>query len=131
MERHGANAAALAHALRAHTAPERVLWPGFEDHPQHDLARRQMSGFGAIVSVDLGSRDRAARFLEGLRVFTLAESLGGVESLASYPAEMTHASVPADERERIGITPGLVRLSVGIEDAEDLRTDIERALEGI
>jgi cystathionine gamma-synthase len=129
MERHTANAAAIAERLTRMPEVERVYYPGLPDHPGHDLAARQMSGFGGMVSVRLaGGTGAALRFLEALRVFSLAESLGGVESLACYPARMTHASIPEEERERRGIAGGLVRLSVGIEDVEDLFDDIAQAL---
>lgn len=132
MRAHCANAAAIAEFLAAHPSVERVYYPGLADHPGHDLAIRQMRGFGGMVSVRLkGGRDSAHAFLRSLKLFSLAESLGGVESLASYPAEMTHASLPAEDRERRGISGGLVRLSVGIEDAEDLLGDVEQALEAV
>jgi cystathionine gamma-lyase len=106
----------------------RVHYPGLPSHPQHELARRQMSGFGGIISLELVDGAAARRFLAGLRLFALAESLGGVESLASHPAEMTHATVPAERRERMGLVDNLARLSVGIEDVEDLREDLAQAL---
>ena len=105
-----------------------VNYPGLRSHPQHRLARRQMEGFGGMISFDLGSRARARRLLRSVRLFSLAESLGGVESLISHPASMTHGSVPPDERKRLGITDGLVRISIGIEETEDLLEDLERAL---
>jgi cystathionine gamma-lyase len=128
MERHNANALAVARYLEAHPAVDRVLFPGLPSHPQHELARRQMSGFSGMVSVDVGTLDRAKALAEGLRVFQLAESLGGVESLVSVPALMTHASVPEDRKAAMGLTPGIVRLSVGIEDEADLIEDLEQAL---
>ena len=103
-------------------------YPGLEDHPQHELAKRQMRDFGSMVSFDLGSEDRANRFAGSTRVFQLAESLGGVESLVSIPSSMTHASVPEAKKSEIGLGPGLVRLSVGVEDAEDLVEDVAQAL---
>ena len=130
MRAHCDNALALAHSLQAHPAVEKVIYPGLETHPQHALATRQMSGFGGIVSIVLdGGFEAAKRFCERTELFTLAESLGGVESLVNHPAVMTHASVPAERRERLGIRDALVRLSVGIEDVEDLRDDLLRALE--
>jgi cystathionine beta-lyase/cystathionine gamma-synthase len=130
MERHNANGLAVARWLEGRKGIDRVLFPGLPSHPQHALARRQMSGFGGMVSVDLGTRARAKAFAEGTRVFQLAESLGGVESLVSVPALMTHASVPEDRKRAMGLTPGIVRLSVGIEDEADLLEDLERALAG-
>ena len=107
-----------------------MLYPGLPDHPQHDLASRQMSGFGGMIGLDAGSSDRARRIAAATRIFQLAESLGGVESLISVPAAMTHASVPEEIREKIGLTSGLIRLSVGIESAEDLIADLDGALAG-
>jgi cystathionine gamma-lyase len=129
MERHCANAQAVAEYLEAHPKIERVYYPGLASHPQHTLARRQMDGFGGMVTAVLkGGLDAARRFLERVEIFALAESLGGVESLIEHPAIMTHASIPADIRTKLGISDGLVRLSVGIEDAADLIGDLERAL---
>ena len=131
MQAHNANALALAEWLEKQPGVSRVLYPGLPSHPQHDLAKRQMHGFGGIISIYLdGDFDAAKRFCERLEVFTLAESLGGVESLANHPAVMTHASVPAERRAEIGITDNLVRLSVGVEDVEDLRADLAHALAG-
>jgi cystathionine gamma-lyase len=129
MERHCANALKIARWLEARGDVERVIYPGLESHPQHALAKRQMNAFGGIVTVIL-KRDLAGtkRFLERTRLFTLAESLGGVESLIEHPAIMTHASIPADHRERIGISDSLVRLSCGVEDADDLIADLAQAL---
>jgi len=104
-----------------------VIYPGLPSHPQYELAKRQMSGFGGMISVEVGSRDRAAKILQRLRVFTLAESLGGVESLVCHPATMTHASVPLERRQAIGITDGLIRFSVGVEDVNDLLNDLDSA----
>ncbi|MGI8825456.1 MAG: cystathionine gamma-synthase [Chloroflexota bacterium] len=130
MERHGSNAAAIAHFLEGESGVRRVLYPGLPDHPHHDIAKRQMSGFGGIVTIDLEGGEAAARaFMRALRLFTLAESLGGVESLVDHPAIMTHASVPAHLREAAGITGGLIRLSAGIEDEADLVADLEQALD--
>ncbi len=128
--RHNENGLAVARYLEDHPAVDRVLYPGLESHPQHELAARQMTGFTGMVSVDVGTLERAKTMTEQLRVFALAESLGGVESLISVPALMTHASVPQDRREAMGITPGLVRLSLGIEDQADLLEDLERVLVG-
>ncbi len=130
MAAHNANGLAVARHLEAHPAVDRVLYPGLPSHPQHELATRQMSGFTGMVSVDVGTLDRARALVEHTGIFQLAESLGGVESLISVPALMTHASVPKEMRERAGVTDGLVRLSVGIEDPNDLIADLDRALEG-
>ena len=107
---------------------QRVYFPGLPDHPQHELAKRQMSGFGGMISIELGDAARARRVVEATRVFALAESLGGVESLIGHPASMTHASVPKALRDEMGLTDSLVRLSVGIEDADDLMADLDQAL---
>lgn len=129
MREHERNALSAARFLEAHPLVRRVFFPGLPSHPQHELARRQMDGFSGMVSFELdGGRDAAFAFLAALRLFLLAESLGGVESLVSHPATMTHASIPAEERERRGIGEGLVRLSVGIEDAGDLIDDLGQAL---
>ena len=128
MERHNENGLALARFLEAHGAIERVLYPGLESHPQHELAARQMSGFSGMVAVDLGDPARGRALATDTRVFQLAESLGGVQSLISVPALQTHASVPEEMREAMGVTEGLVRLSVGIEDLEDLIQDLDQAL---
>ena len=129
MERHCGNALRIARWLEAHPKIERVYYPGLESHPQHDLAKRQMHGFGGMVSADIkGGLEPSRRFLERCRIFSLAESLGGVESLIEHPAIMTHASIPAEVRAKTGISDGLVRLSVGIEDVEDLIADLENAL---
>ncbi|MGY8798061.1 MAG: trans-sulfuration enzyme family protein [Longimicrobiales bacterium] len=128
MRQHNANGMAIAKFLEAHSAVDAVHYPGLESHPQHDLAKRQMTGFTGMVSVDVGTLERAKALTEHLRFFALAESLGGVESLISVPALMTHGSVPEDRREAMGITQGLVRLSVGIEDEADLINDLDRVL---
>ncbi len=129
MARHCENAHAVAEFLTAHSKIERVFYPGLPDHPQHAVAARQMSGFGGMVTATLaGGIDEARRFLERCRVFALAESLGGVESLIEHPAIMTHASIPAEERARLGIDDSLVRLSVGTEDIDDLIADLDQAL---
>ena len=129
MERHNANAMVLAEYLAAHPAVSAVYYPGLASHPQHELAKRQMRGFGGLISFQLGSFDHARTFLEGVRLMSLAESLGGVETLVSHPATMTHASVPHDQRQQLGITDDLVRVSVGIEDVEDLKDDLSQALD--
>ncbi len=128
MPRHDQNGRQIAAWLAERVGEEQVIYPGLPSHPQHELATRQMCGFGGMISVELGSRERAVRVLEGTRIFSLAESLGGVESLISHPASMTHASVPADRRAAMGITDGLVRLSCGVEDVGDLIADLDRAL---
>ncbi|MCY2924201.1 MAG: PLP-dependent transferase, partial [Planctomycetota bacterium] len=130
MRQHAANAQAVAEFLARHPKVRKTLYPGLPSHPQHELAKAQMDGFGAIVTFTLdGGREQVARFVKGLKLFLFAESLGGVESLACHPATMSHAVMTADERERIGITEGTVRLSVGIEDVEDLLEDLARALD--
>jgi cystathionine gamma-lyase len=128
MRAHCHNAGAIAEHLEAHPGVGRVLYPGLPSHPQHDLARRQMSGFGGMITIDMGSAERAEALAEGTRLFALAESLGGVESLVSVPARMTHASVPAERKAAMGLTDSLVRLSVGVEDVEDLLEDLDQAL---
>ena len=128
MRQHNANGMAIAEFLEAHSKVKRVLYPGLASHPQHEVAKRQQTGFGAMLSFDLGSLEAARRLLNNVRLCALAESLGGVETLISLPAVMTHASVPPDVRQQIGITDGLVRLSVGIEDVEDLIADLDQAL---
>lgn len=129
MERHCANATAIAGALEAHAKVRKVIYPGLASHPQHELAKRQMKGFGGMISfyVD-GDLEASRRLLTSLKLFTLAESLGGVESLVEHPAIMTHASVPADKRAALGIDDGFIRLSVGVEHVDDLLADLERAL---
>jgi cystathionine beta-lyase/cystathionine gamma-synthase len=129
MRQHEANAKHIAEWLLNHSGVERLYYPGLKDHPQHELAKKQARGFGGIIAFDVGSLERARHILESVTLFTLAESLGGVESLISHPATMTHASVPQDDRLKMGITDGLIRLSVGIEDIEDLENDLKRALE--
>ncbi len=128
MERHDRSARVIAERLEKHPAVQRTIYPGLRSHPQHELAKRQAGGFGGMISFEMGSREAARLLLEAVEIFALAESLGGVESLICVPAEMTHASVPAEDRLRYGITPGLVRISVGIEDVEDLWSDLEAAL---
>ena len=129
MERHASNAQAIAEFLEAHPKVEKVIYPGLRSHPQHEIARSQMSGFGGMITFFLkGGLDEARRFLERVRLFTLAESLGGVESLIEHPAIMTHASIPVETRKQLGILDNLVRVSVGIEDREDLINDLKQAL---
>jgi cystathionine gamma-lyase len=132
MERHCSSALALAQWLEGQPQVARVHYPGLASHPQHELARRQMNGFGGMISIDLRT-DLAGtrRFLEAVEIFALAESLGGVESLIEHPAIMTHATIPVETRARLGIGDGLVRLSVGVEDLEDLRADLQQALQKI
>ncbi|MDH3589897.1 MAG: cystathionine gamma-synthase [Gammaproteobacteria bacterium] len=129
MQRHGENGQRVAQHLQTHNSVEQVIYPGLSTHPQFELARRQMHSFTGMVSIVIrGGLAEASRFMERLEIFTLAESLGGVESLVNHPAIMTHASVPPDKREQLGIADNLVRLSVGIEDADDLIADIDAAL---
>ena len=128
MERHEENGRRVADHLAKHPKIKQVHYPGLASHPQHALAKKQMRGFGALISFDLGSLEAAGVFLGKLRVCSLGESLGGVETLISHPASMTHASIPEDERNRLGVTPGLVRISVGIEDVEDILSDLDQAL---
>jgi cystathionine beta-lyase/cystathionine gamma-synthase len=128
MERHNANTQVLAEYLAAHPKVTRVYYPGLPTHPQHDLARRQMRGFGGLIAFELGSLERARTLLNSVRLMSLAESLGGVETLISHPASMTHASVPSERRLQIGLTEDMVRISVGIEDVDDLKEDLEQAL---
>jgi len=131
MQRHCENGRAVAHFLRSHPKIENVYWPGFEDHPNHEIARNQMKDFGGMLSFKIkGNKYQdAIKVLETLKVFTLAESLGGVESLSGHPASMTHASIPKEEREKTGVSDSLIRLSVGVEDEMDLIEDLRRALE--
>src|SRR5688572_16497064 len=131
MERHNANAMVIADFLAGHPKVKRVHYPGLASHPQHDLARRQMQGFGGIVSFEMGSLERARTVLNSVELMALAESLGGVETLISHPASMTHASVPTDRRQQIGVTDDMIRISVGIEDVDDLKEDLEQALERV
>ena len=130
MQRHSENGAAIANYLNQHSRIEKVYWPGFESHPNHQIAKDQMNDFGGMISfVPIGGdRATAIKIVEKMEVFTLAESLGGVESLAGHPASMTHASIPKGEREKSGVVDGLIRLSVGIEDAQDLIEDLEQAI---
>ena len=130
MQRHCENGRTVAEYLRNHPKVGKVYWPGFEDHPGHAIAKKQMRGFGGMISFELkdDSVDEAKRVLSSTKVFSLAESLGGVESLINHPASMTHASIPREERIRNGLSDSLIRLSVGIEDAEDLVADLRNAI---
>jgi cystathionine gamma-lyase/cystathionine beta-lyase len=130
MERHCLNGKRIAEFLRAHPKVDKVYWPGFADHPNHDIAKKQMRDFGGMISFDIKekSKDECFRIASAVKVFSLAESLGGVESLINHPATMTHASIPKEERERVGVTDTLLRLSVGIEDIDDLLEDLKQAL---
>ena len=130
MQRHCDNGREIANYLKSHPKIDRVYWPGFEEHPNHEIAKSQMSDFGGMISFvpKSGTYKEAVAIVEKLRVFTLAESLGGVESLAGHPASMTHASIPKEEREKSGVVDSLIRLSVGIEDVHDLISDLEQAL---
>jgi cystathionine beta-lyase/cystathionine gamma-synthase len=131
MRQHDENGRIVAQFLAEHPKIQKVYYPGLESHPQYELARRQMSGFGGMIAFETGSLDNAKQVLESVRLCTLGESLGGVETLISHPATMTHASVPEPERNRLGITDGLVRVSVGIEDVEDIIADLDQALSRI
>ncbi len=128
MRQHDANGRAIADFLVEALGEQRVIYPGLPTHPHHELAKRQMSGFGGMMTLDLGTQDHARQFLERVRVFSLAESLGGVESLTNHPFTMTHGSVPADVKLAMGLTDGMVRLSCGVEDVEDLMDDLAQAL---
>jgi len=131
MDRHCSNGEKIAHFLTQHPSVENVYWLGLPSHPNYLLAKKQMNGFGGMISFSLKNNNLAAaqKVLEKVKIFALAESLGGVESLIGHPATMTHASIPKEEREKIGIVDSLIRLSVGIEDAEDLINDLKQALE--
>jgi cystathionine beta-lyase/cystathionine gamma-synthase len=131
MVKHDENGRLVADFLRKHKKVKKVLYPGFADHPQHELAKRQMSGFGSMITFETGSLNNAKRMLRKVRVCTLGESLGGVETLISHPATMTHAALGEKGRKEIGLTDGMVRISVGIEDAEDIIADLEQALAAI
>ncbi len=129
MRQHDANGRAVAEFLAGHKQVQQVNYPGLKNHPQHALAARQMSGFGSMMSMELGTRERANEFLRSVKLCTLAESLGGVETLVSHPATMTHLDMAREARERLGVTDGLVRISVGLEDTDDLLADLNQALE--
>jgi cystathionine beta-lyase/cystathionine gamma-synthase len=131
MECHDRNGRQVARWLDGHRAVQRVHYPGLPSHPQRALAKRQMSGFGGMVSFDLGRYARARKFLGRLKLATLGESLGGVETLVSHPASMTHAAMPPEERAAIGVTDSLVRISVGIEEVEDIVADLDQGLRGL
>jgi cystathionine beta-lyase/cystathionine gamma-synthase len=131
MEKHDENGRAIAEYLRNHPKVKQVLYPGFSDHPQHALAKRQMTGFGSMITFETGSFRNAKKMLAKVRVCSLAESLGGVETLISHPATMTHAALGEKGRKAIGLTDGMVRISVGIEDVEDLLADLDQALAAI
>jgi cystathionine beta-lyase/cystathionine gamma-synthase len=131
MRQHSATGLALASLLHDHPKVRHVYYPGLPSHPQHALAVRQMHGFGGMLAFDLGSLDAARRLLNSVKLMALAESLGGVETLISHPATMTHASVPAGKRQALGITDGLVRISAGLEDLDDLKDDLTRALDKV
>ena len=130
MQRHCENAAQIALYLKQHPKIEKVYWPGFNSHPNHNVSKQQMKGFGAMISFTSKGNcyESSIKIVESLKIFTLAESLGGVESLAGHPASMTHASIPKEEREKSGVIDSLIRLSVGIEDAEDLINDLKQAI---
>ena len=130
MQRHCENAAAIAHFLKQHSKIEKVYWPGFEEHPNHGVAKAQMNDYGGMLSFETkgGDYNAAIKIIESLKLFTLAESLGGVESLAGHPASMTHASIPKELREKSGVVDSLIRLSVGIEDVRDLIEDLKQAI---
>ncbi|MGB7209458.1 MAG: cystathionine gamma-synthase [Pyrinomonadaceae bacterium] len=128
MEAHDKNGRVVANFLAEHPSVKKVYYPGLVSHPQHELAKRQQTGFGGMIAFETGSLENAKKVLENVKLCTLGESLGGVESLISHPATMTHASVPLETRERLGITDGLVRISVGIEDVEDIIEDLDQAL---
>ncbi|HXY32283.1 MAG TPA: PLP-dependent transferase [Gemmatimonadaceae bacterium] len=131
MAKHDANGREIARWLVERFGSDRVVYPGLPSHPQHELARCQMAGFGGMITIDVGTRERADTLLRRVRIFSLAESLGGVESLISHPASMTHASVPPERRAALGITEGMVRLSCGVEDVGDLLGDLEQATTGL
>jgi cystathionine gamma-lyase len=129
MRAHNENGQRIAEWLEGQQGVDIVYYPGLKSHPQHELAKRQMNGFAGMISLDLGSKERARRFVEAVRIFALAESLGGVESLIGHPAMMTHASVPVERRLAMGLTDGLVRLSCGVEEIDDLLEDLDQALQ--
>jgi len=131
MQQHSRNGMALAEFLATHAKVKQVYYPGLCTHPQHELARRQMNGFGGMLAFDVGSLDAARRVLNAVRLHALAESLGGVETLISHPATMTHASVPQERRAALGITDGMIRISAGLEDIDDLKEDLAQALDNL
>jgi len=132
MQRHSENGEKVAKFLDAHPAVDKVYWPGLKSHPNHEIAKTQMRDFGGMMSFTtvVDNYDAAKKIVSNVKVFTLAESLGGVESLCGHPASMTHAAIPKEDREKIGIKDSLIRLSVGVEDAEDLIADLKQAIEG-
>jgi len=131
MAAHNENGLALARFLASHPKVERVFYPGLPSHPHYELAKKQMRGFGGMLAFELGSLERARRLLNAVRLHALAESLGGVETLISHPATMTHASVPPERRAALGITDGMVRISAGVEDIDDLKEDLTQALDQV
>jgi cystathionine beta-lyase len=133
MERHCFNGRKIAEFLRSHPKIGKVYWPGFNDHPNHDVAKKQMKDFGGMLSFTLkdDSMTKATTLMESVNVFSLAESLGGVESLINHPASMTHASIPKEDRLKGGLVDSLIRLSIGVEDVEDLIDDLEQALKKV
>lgn len=131
MRQHNENAIAMAEFLAKHPKVKKIYYPGLASHPQHALAKKQMRGFGGMISIELGSMDAGKNMLRNVKIFALAESLGGVESLICHPASMTHGAIPLEDRLKLGLTDGLVRLSVGCEDKEDLIADIENALKAV
>ncbi|MEO6236145.1 MAG: PLP-dependent transferase, partial [Vicinamibacterales bacterium] len=131
MAQHNANGLALAEFLQGHPKVAQVIYPGLASHPQHDLAKRQMRGFGGMVSFDVGTFEAARHVCNKVKLMSLAESLGGVETLISHPASMTHASVPPERRQAIGLTDSLVRISAGVEDVADLIDDLRQALDSL
>ncbi|MCK6542472.1 cystathionine gamma-synthase [bacterium] len=131
MRQHNENATAMAEFLAKHPKVKKIYYPGLASHPQHALAKKQMRGFGGMISIELGSMDAGKNMLRNVKIFALAESLGGVESLICHPASMTHGAIPLEDRLKLGLTDGLVRLSVGCEDKEDLIADIENALKAV
>jgi cystathionine beta-lyase/cystathionine gamma-synthase len=128
MDRHERNARRIVEYLVEHPKVRRVLYPGLPDHPGHEIQKRQASGFGSMITIEMGSFEAAKKMLDAMQVMSFAESLGGVESLISHPASMTHASIPAERRADLGLTDGMVRISVGIENIEDLLADLDQAL---
>ena len=131
MEQHDKNGRAIAAFLQKHKKVKKVLYPGLKEHPQHELAKKQMTGFGSMITIETGSFENAQKMLRRVRICSLGESLGGVETLISHPATMTHAALGEEGRKQIGLTDGMVRLSVGIEDAEDIMADLDQALAAI
>ena len=131
MREHCANARALAEVLDSNERGERTYWPGLENHPQHEIASRQMDDFGAMISIDMGDFETASRLMDGLSMCSLAVSLGNVDTLVQHPASMTHRLMSEEDRLAVGITDGMVRISAGIESAKDIITDFDRAISGL